>query len=368
VAFAIEGFQAVSQNHISKTIASNFYPKLTLASALGAITIGNNNKKPLEIGRPKGEILAGKNVSPAEKLRLGTVNEYRPRIQRFETSNSKWMGKYDTMPTVSSPTTTAHSQANQATARFMWADLATPILIWHEDKIRASQESTREGQAIAMSQLIEEATEVAIQEHIKEFNAKLWNGDPTSQSAELWDQPSGILNAISASGTYGNVNRAVETSWQAKGSASAFTADITKLVDDMNLVQGLRTYGQGVDLIITNTTLYPVFKAQVLASGGVILQNGMPNMAEFGVKQEVLKKDNAYIMYDVTCPASTVLGFTLGTWRLAFHPQRNFSISKFTDLSQTGEGAKDADQAFIRTRLMFSCDNPALNCKYSAVA
>src|SRR2546423_1424319 len=103
MAFAVEGFATIAQNYISRGIASNFYPKLIFLTALGAATLGNNNKDVLEIGRASGEILAGKMISPAERLTLGTVNGYQPRIQGFETNNSKWMGARDTMPTVANP-------------------------------------------------------------------------------------------------------------------------------------------------------------------------------------------------------------------------------------------------------------------------
>jgi hypothetical protein len=77
--------------------------------------------------------------------------------------------------------------------------------------------------------------------------------------------------------------------------------------------------------------------------------------------------DNCYIIYDPTMPDQTVYAITPKTFRIAFHPQRNMKVGKFTDISESAEGAKDADQAFIRTRLMFSCDNPYLNVAYTAV-
>lgn len=371
MAFAVSGFASIAQDYISRGVASNFYNKLPFMAALGALTLGNNNKTDvLSIGRPNaGEILSARLISPAEKLKLGSVNAYHPRIQSFETSNSMWAAKYTNMPTVASPLTNAHSQATQNSATFRWAELITPILIWHEDKIRAGQEGTKEGQAITMAQIVEEATEIAYQEHVKELNDKIWNGSPTSQSSDPWDQPLGILAALSATNTYGLVSRTAEPTWQAKVVSTAMPVDIVRLLDDANLTQLARIRGAGVDACFTTPALYRQFKQQILSTnGGVILQNGIPGMAKLGVKQEVLQKDNVYIMYDPTCPAGEVHFHTMATWKLAFHPQRNMKVTKFVDLTETGEGAKDADQAFIRTRIMLSNDNPGLNVRYSSVA
>jgi hypothetical protein len=366
--FAVEGFATVAQNYISKQVASNFYRKATFLAILGALTLGNQSKTSLEIGRPgSGEILTAANVSQVERKRLGTVNNYLPRIQKFQTSNSKWMGVRDTMPSVASPTTLSQGQATQFAASFAWADLTTPMLIWHEDKIRAGQESTKEGQALAMGQLIDEATEVGMQEHIDEINSKTWTGNPSSQTAALWDQPLGINQALQAANVYANVDRAVEATWRAQVDSTITSVDINRIVDDANLTKELRVKGNGANCIITTVALYQQFKAQVLNTGGVVLQNGLPEMAKIGVKKEVLQKDNVYIAYDSQAAANSVQVFDLTTWKFMVHPSRNFSVSKWTDLSDKGEGAKDADQAFIRTRLMLTCDNPFLNVKYSAI-
>jgi len=376
-AFAVLGFGTIAQNYISRGIASNFYPKLPFLSMLGALTLGNNNKDALEIGRPgTPEILSGRMISAAERLNLGSVNFYQPRIQRFETSNSGWHSAYGTMPTVNVPgTATATSGAQslmiQASAKFAWCEYITPIMIMHEDKIRASKASSdAKGQALAMSQVIDEATEIGFQEHIKGINTGLWSGSAASQTADLWSAPMGIAQAVATGNTYGNVDRSdsAHAVWRGQVDSTITSVDIANLIDDANITKSLRTKGAGADLFICNPDLYPTFKRQVLANGGCVVQNGpIIKMGQWGVKQEVLQKDNAYIMYDPTCPANTVYALTSATWRLAFHPDRNFTVTKFVDLTTTGEGGRDADLAYIRTRLMFSCDNPFLNVKYSAI-
>jgi hypothetical protein len=139
------------------------------------------------------------------KKRLGTVNAYLPRAQKFTTSNSQYRtgsGRV-ALPDVASKTTLSHGQATQGAAKFGWTHLDTPILVWHEDKIRAGNEGTKEGQGIAMGQLIDEATEVAIQDHIDKLANDIWTGNPSSQNADLWDAPLGLVQAVDTANTYG---------------------------------------------------------------------------------------------------------------------------------------------------------------------
>ena len=372
MAFALSGFSTIAQNFISKSIASNFYPRLQLLSAIGAFTLTRNKKTSLNIGRPGcGEILSGKMITKAEVERLPAINGYQPRIQGFETSNSKWMGKYDTNPIVGSSQTLAHSQVGQNSALFYRAELKTPILVWHRDKERCSREGTERGRGLAMAQLLEEATEVAYQEHVKELNAKMWTGNPTSQSADPWDQPLGIMEMLSATNTYGGVDRSVaaHASWRAIVDTTLTATDLDRIVDDANVTKSLKDLGSGVNLGITTKALYLQFKAQAQAAGSVVrvLPEGIPGMAAMGVKQECLLKDNTYVMYDSTCPANNFLGLNLETMKIMIFPGKNLTVSKWVDLSTATEGAKNADQAFINTEILVANDNPALNIKYTAI-
>lgn len=370
--FATEGFKTVAQDHISRNIASNFYGKLPFIAALGSITVTRNKKTPLNIGRPnEGTLLTGKVMSPGETMNVQNFNSYKPRIQRFATNNSKWMGKYDTNPVVASPTTNAHSQATQATALFNAAELKTPILVWHRDKERALQSSSSsDGQGIAMSQIIDEATEIAYQEHVGVLNTGIWSGNPTSQTDDPWDAPLGLLQALSATNTYGNVDRSDSGNavWRAQADSTFKAVDLNRIVDDINLTKKLRTKGSGVDLIVTTPDIYSTFKAQAQGVSGIrMLPEGLPGMAKWGYTGEALQKDNCMVIYDETCPANNLLALTMRTWRCMFRPGKNLTVEPFVDISRQTEGAKNADQAFIKTELIFACDNPYLNALYTAI-
>lgn len=371
MSFAVEGFAAIAQNYIPRTIASNFYARTTFLSALGAFSLGNQNKSVLEIGRPgnnAGAIFSGKAVNPADMLQLGTVNGYQPGIQRFAVDNSKVMMARDTEPTTANPTTNSNGQAIEATAMFRWVRIDTPILIWNNDIRRAGQQPT--GRGIAMADFIEKATEVGLQAHVGAWNTQVWTGNPSDQASDPWDSLIGLPYAVSATGIYGNVNRsdAANAAWRAQVDASTTTVDIVKLLDRVNIGLGLRDYGPGADLCICNSSQYPIFKQQILNSGGVVMQNGMPKMGELGVTKECLQKDNCYIMYDVSCPANTCYFFTSKCWRLAMRPGVNLSVTPFEPLNKYVEGGKDAVQAYVRTEAIFSNDNPYLSVKFTALS
>src|SRR5690349_13023107 len=96
----ISGFDSTCQKYIqSSPIASNFYKKSAYAAILGALTLGNNNKGSLDIGRPGvGEILSGANIPAIQRVQLGTINGYVPRIQGFKTQNTRELDVYDDLP------------------------------------------------------------------------------------------------------------------------------------------------------------------------------------------------------------------------------------------------------------------------------
>lgn len=377
MAFAVEGFQTISQNWISKGIASNWYKKAPLLAILAAVSLslGNQNKTDgLSIGRPgSAEILAGKKISPAEKHNLQGINSYIPRIQGFKTNNtaarSSASSGRTTAPTVANPTTNSHGQANQFGAKFNWTHIDTPILIWHEEKIRAGKKETAKGQGLAMAQVIDEATEVGMQDHVDWMADAVWNGNPSSQTADLWDKPLGLLQMISATNTYANVDRSQASNavWRGLVDSTITSVDVRKVVDDANITKQLSAIGGGVGAILTTPAIYLLFKAQIIAAGGQICKEGMPEFAYMGVKKEVLMIDNAVIMWDEKCPANNVACLDLSVCKYLQDPAFNAVVSEFTDLSKAVEGGKFADQAQISSRFMITNDNPALSVLYTAI-
>lgn len=376
MAFALEGFQTRVQNHISKQISSSFYQKSTFLAVLAAQTLNQTKRDTLSIGRPDGgEILSGGEVSSVERKSLGDVKAYVPRIQGFKTNNTaarSGTGRV-ALPTTASGSTNSHGQATQFGAEFHWTHIDTPIQIWHEDKYQAARAGTKEGQAIAMAQVLDEAERVARQDHLDWLAQNVWTGSPTTQSDHLWDAPAGIVDALSTTNTYGRTDRSTlssDSSWKSQLVSTATAADITKIIETANLDYGIATKGNGINLVLTTPALYKQFKNQILSSsgGGVVMQNGLPDMAKMGVRKEILQKDNVLITYDPFCPASTVCCFDTTVWKFMLHPLFNFKVTEFVDNTKTGQGQDAYDYAYIQTRFMLTCDSPFFNIRFSSVA
>lgn len=373
MAFALEGFQTRIQKHISKKISSNFYKKSVFLAILGALTLNNTKRDSLSIGRPDGgEILSGGEVSQVERKRLASVTAYVPRIQAYKTNNTQ--ARTDNglgpLPAVANASTNSHSGATMAGGEIHWTHIDTPILIQHEHKIAAGREGTEEGQAIKMAQVVDEAERVARQDHLDWLAEKVWTGSPGNQAAYLWNEPAGIVDALSTTNTYARIDRSTESTWASQVVSTATAPDINKIIDYANLDLEIAGKGNGINLILTTGSNYKQFKNQILSQSGAsaVLSSGLPEMAKMGVRKEMLQKDNVLITYDPFCPANTVCCFDTSTWKFMIHPEFNFKVTEFTDNTKTGIGKEPYDYAYIQTRFMLSCDNPFLNCRFSNVS
>lgn len=383
------GFDAVCQKYIqSRPIASNFYKKSPLAMILGALTMGNNNKDSLSIGRPgTGEILSGAVIPPVEKLRLGSVNEYVPRIQGFKTQNTRELDVYDDLPGTVNATTNAPSQADQYGAGFRWGEIVTEIKIWHEDKMRWLNEGSKDGAGLAAVDGLQHATEVAMQDHIDAIIEGLWNGNPASQTASLWKSTSGnpfsspgfclgVLQMVSATNTYGRIDRSNADNaalWAASVDSTITTDNVQTIIDDFKFVKQLSDTGTGPYLMLVPNNQFVKFRAQAKASHTIVEQmpDGLVKMAKMGVTSDCVRVDDFYIVRDPWLTTNgyttTVICLDASTLKVMFHPERNFTVGKFTDQTDYGDNPSDLDRAFIRTRLMFTNDNPKRSAKYTAI-
>lgn len=383
------GFDTVCQKYIqSRPIASNFYKKSALAAILGALTMGNNDKDSLSIGRPgTGEILSGAVIPPVEKLRLGSVNEYVPRIQGFKTQNTRELDVYDDLPGTQNQTTRAPSQADQYGAGFRWGEIVTEIKIWHEDKMRWLEEGTKEGAGLAAVDGLHHATEVAVQDHIDALIEGLWNGNPASQTASLWKSASGnpfsqpgfclgVLQMVAATNTYGRIDRSNADNaalWAASVDSTITTDNVQSIIDDFKFTKALSDTGGGPYLMLVPNNQFVKFRAQAKASHTIVEQmpEGLIKMAKMGVTTDVVRVDDFYIVRDPWLTTNgyttTVICLDASTLKIMFHPKRNFSVGPFKDQTEYGDNPSDLDRAFIRTRLMMTNDNPKRAAKYTAI-
>jgi hypothetical protein len=120
--------------------------------------------------------------------------------------------------------------------------------------------------------------------------------------------------------------------------------------------------GNGVNLLLTTTDLYQQFKAQILASGGMIVQNGLPiTWPRWACEGGAAEGQRPTSPMTRACRRTTSRPSTPRVWKFMLHPQFNFHVGKFIDNTETGLGKEAYDYAYISTRFMFTCDNPFLN-------
>ncbi len=361
----------MAQEYLGRRIHTRLFQKIPLFYLLAGLG-GANTKDGFQIGRPGvAEVFAGVAIDRPMKEVLGGFNSYQPEIQIQKNDSSKVMGARDTMPTVANPTTQSQDQ-ELGTAEFRWTRITTPLLVWHESLDRAMNSAGTgvDKQDLAAKNVLINATESATNVHYTNWAQRFWSGSPTNQDADPWDNCSGILEAINDQNVYGRVDRSnpSNSTWQGHVIATPQAADVAQIIDNANYNQGLSVYGNGVNVLLTNTTLYQTFKAQVRARGGVVMLNGLPDIGAFGMKREILQYDNAFITWDPMCPANTVAALNLEYWKIIIHPKKNFLIDAFVDISRNSEGAKDALQSFIDTRLILACDEPGGQALYTNVS
>lgn len=373
MAFVREGFQAYTQDYLSRTIANNIYKKCPLFYALVGLG-GNQTKSNMRIGRPGvADVFSGKKMSKIQRETLVPgFNAYEPEILFRATSNVKTMGGRDTMPTVASATTLSPDQ-NIGTAKFGWCRKTEPILVWKTtlDRAMGSGPAGLNNKGKAVANVLEVASDQCVNNLIDAWALAFWTSNPTNQSSDPWDNPAGVQYAIgNATNIYGNVDRSVaaNSQWVPQVVSSARAAVLSSIVDEANLTLNCGIYGKGIDLILTTTSLYRTFKDECRSKGQTVLSDGLPEMGEFGFKQEMLKFDNTYVMYDPNCPASTVACFNLETWKLIMDGKKNFSPTEFIDLPKYAEGAKDAYQAYVDSQMILACEAPSVNAYFSNVS
>jgi hypothetical protein len=374
MAFARERFDVFAQEYIGTRINQSTFKKIPLLYLLVGLG-GNHTATTNTIGRPGvGDVFAGKKYSKAQREAMAGVNSYQPVILANSTDDTKKMGARDTMPTVSNATTSSHDQL-LGTAKFNWCRKATPILVWKESLFRAERNAASGTKGKAVANVVATASDFALNKHLDAWAAAFWTGTPASQSSDPWSDVSGLTDALgSTTNTYGNVDRSVAANaqWVPQLVSSARAAKLSSIIDEANLTLNCGIVGNGIDVVLTTPALYRTFKDEVRAKGATIMADGLPQMGEYGFKKECLKFDNTYVMYDPLCPAGYVACLNLETWTVimgASEKGRNgFQVGKFVDLSEYAEGAKDALQSMVDTRMIVACENPRVNALFTSVS
>lgn len=368
-----EGIQVFAQDYISSGIAQNFWLRDPLLYMLAGL--GGNNSKPtgLEIGRPSGaQVFSGVKMSSIERKALTGANAYKPRFQLNFPSNGKILGLRDIQPTVANATTQSHDQLS-GTAEVRWTGvMSEPILIWKDALDRALKDAgmSKQGRGLARAQVTKEAVDTATQQIYETISTELWTGFPDDQDVDPWNHFIGLGGWIGSATNYcARVDRAASKNaqWRPNVDTTTNNFDIANMIDMANIDYGLADKGEGAMLCFVNNAQYKAAKSQVKGKGGVELLNGMPDIAHMGMKREILKIDNCYVVRAKKCPASTTYFIDPRQVKFMTSPDNTFKVTPFRNLWEYQEGGKRAMQAFVETQAMLAFDNPGLNVAFTAI-
>jgi hypothetical protein len=368
-----EGFRNIAQDYLSEGIASNFYLRDPLLYAFAGLGAAYGKPTGLEIGRPSGQIIiSGTKLTQIERKQLAGINSYKPEFQFQNPTNTKIQGAMDTAPTVANPTTASHDQIS-GRAEVRWTGLIKePILVWKSRLDRAVREAgaSKMGRGIARATILKRAVNVASQAVWDKLSDELWTGNPTDQDWDPWDHLLGLAQWINSNNVCARVNRSLlrNAQWNANVDATSRAPDIAELAEYVNIDFGIADkVDDGCQICICNNAQYKAYKAQIMGKSGVELLTGLPSMAQYGVKRELLRRDNLYIVRAKKCPANTTYFLTPSVWKFITHPEHSFNVTDFVDLSKYQEGGKEAFQAFAEIQPMLTCDNPGLQCVFTGI-
>jgi hypothetical protein len=378
------GFNTLVTNHFSATLRNTLFNRMPLIYFLFAKDGDKNGVTGL--GRPKtATFLSQISTAKAKKEEILSSPAYEPFIQTSgpAITDGKVMGMRDRMPARSSWDTTSPS-TYFTRPRFKWVERAEPYKIPNKEIRRTTRKAANElDKWKGITSLFNAETTSVLATHLKWWNQRLWGtgymadgvtantGIPTSEDAEVWDNPHSLQNALkSGTGTYGGIDRSVSTNswWDGKYSTTATPAVAEDIINYLNYDQGFSRVGSGIDLIITDGPNFKKFKKEAKAKGQTCYTDtAIPSFGQFGFKNEIVKVDNTYICYDPECPTNHLAALNLDTWTFAIHPDANFKVSTPTDMSKF-EGGDDAQTGHIRTEILLACEVPSVNAYFTAVS
>lgn len=359
---SLTGVHAVAERRVKSEIHANLFNRIPVLTAFASKAGGDG-----KFGRVGSlGILGGKKFDRVQmENEAGT--EVHVRMDTAKSGGSKWMAERDTVPSMGN----AAQNDNYRTAVFRPSLFSTPYKVWKNDIRRAKGK-------YAIGNLVQEAIDKAMEEHLEELNDKIWRGSPSDQSSNLWTEPLGIVQALDTDNVYGNVNRSTYSTWAGKRVTSSKTISLN-LIDDANVIQGIMNRGPGVDLVFCGAANYNALKQEALTRGQTVTVSNMPNMAEVGVRSECIQYGKTMIVYDpfltgnwstidadITDATKVVAMFTMEDWVFTTNPSANFRVTPAEDFSKQ-QGGDDAIGGLIETMPMLRCNKPHRSIVYTNV-
>lgn len=269
------------------------------------------------------------------------------------------------VPSMTTPATNSQAFLRKS-AFFKWTKKMTEVLVWNvTTELAAGQ--------FALGDALLEAQNIGMQNHFDSLIQEIYVGDPTDQTADLWDEQPGIINAIDDNNIYGGIDRSLSANigWRSFRDSTARSAT-RSLVDTYHIdiigsyTKSVQEISDGFDLVIWNRDAYLAVKAEAEARGPVINVNDVPEYAASGIKMEAFKYHNTFHTWspnlkDWTGIASGnpnlsayALFTNMGEWCFRTNPKMGLhKVGPWTFEGQYVRGGADARRTLITTGYQF---------------
>lgn len=356
--YNLDSFRAYADRRIKKQLRATIYKRAPLLAIMAAKGQSSGLERPDGAGFISG--------AKRSKAKMETINGSVHTDVRIVTANAGGFRTVD--PRGTNPSVERSQDQNVGSARFWWWRAQQPVKVWNNTLFLAGSGKYK------IQSAIDEAVDMGLEEACTKVATKLWTGAPSTynvqQGVDLYDDCPGVVEAMSESNSYGNVDRSNAANfvdgrhpWASNRDTTTRPASIS-LVDEANDVA--QVYGEGIDLVLTTRAIYRKLKAEALGRNGHIIYNGkIPEYGMTGYNQEMVMYGNCVITWDPFCLAGYMACFTLADWVVEFHPEGKFSVEEWEDVKL--EGHDQALTTNINIGMRPICERPVTQQLFTAV-
>lgn len=221
-------------------------------------------------------------------------------------------------------------QAGIDSAEYNWKQYAVSITISGEEERKNAGSKTK------IIDLLDAKTEQARMSLVEALDTGLFSDGTGNGSKDL----TGLQAMVLASGTYGGINSALYTWWQAYVQ---YTSEAIAL-DDMRTAYNTCSVGgkDHPDLLVTTQTLFEKYEGLFTATI-TMLSDSTKKLADGGY--QALEFKGNPIVWDELCPATYCYFLNLKHMKLVIHKDANFKVSDF--VKPENQDAKTANILFM---------------------
>lgn len=310
----LEKAQAFADRRLRKTLYSAIFKRCPLANFLMGVGEASNLDRPKVRG-----ILSGAKIKGSQKETVDGGVSTDVFFLASKSGGGRTMTRFGVNPAVE-----LSQDQTIKSARFFWYFYQQPIKVWRSTMLLSGKGKHKIFDAMTTS------IDLARDECADTFAQKVWTGQPSTYNVtsdeDMYTDLPGVLEAMSATNTYGNVNRADATQyvdgthpWASTRESNARAATV-ELIDEANDVCQVK--GPGVDLVLCSRAIYRKLKREARALGGTIVSNGqIPGHGMLGYVNEFIQYGNTCIAYDPFAPEGHLAAFTMEDWVVEFHPE-----------------------------------------------